>query len=110
MANKPGNWNLNEFITFLLIHASYADFDFSEEEEKVVKSLLSEDDYQEISQSYDDMGEYQIVETILSYKGLHYPTAAQKQEMLGRMMQLFNSDGDFSTMEKKLYDFFDKLL
>lgn len=110
MANKLGNWNLDEFITFLLIHASYADFDFSEDEEKIVKSLLSEEDYQEISSAYDAMGAYQIEETILSYKGLHYPTHAQKQEMLGRMMHLFDADGDFSTMEKKLYAYLDKLL
>jgi len=110
MANKLGNWNLDEFITFLLIHASYADFDFSSDEEKIVKSLISPEDYSEISAAYDDMGEYQVVETILSYKGLHYPTVPQKQEMLGRMIQLFNSDGDFSTMEKKLYDFFNKIL
>lgn len=110
MANKPGSWNLDEFITFLLIHASYADFDFSKEEEKVVKSLLSEDDYKEIAEHYEEIGEYKIVETILSYKGLHYPTLAQKREMLGRMVELFKSDGDFSTMEKKLYEFFNKLL
>ena len=110
MANKLGSWNLDEFITFLLIHSSYADFDFSEEEQTVVKSLLSEEDFKEISDAYDDMGEYETVETILSYKGLHYPTVSQKKEMLGRMMQLFNADGDFSKMEQKLYDFLNKLL
>lgn len=110
MANKLGSWNLNEFITFLLIHASYADFEFSEEESKVVKSLISGEDFKQISAAYDDMGDYEVVETILSYQGLHYPTAPQKQEMLGRMMQLFNADGDYSTMEKKLYEFFNKLL
>lgn len=110
MANKLGNWNLDEFITFLLIHASYADFDFSPDEEKIAKSLLSEDDYKEILSAYDTMGTYKVEETILSYKGLHYPTNPQKQEMLGRMTQLFAADGDYSTMEKKLLAYFDKLL
>lgn len=110
MANKLGNWNLDEFITFLLIHASYADLEYSEEESKLIKGILSEKDYTEISNAYDDMGEYDTVETILSYKGIHYPTVPQKQELLGRMMQLFEADGDYSKLEKKLYNFFDKLL
>lgn len=110
MANKLGNWNLDEFITFLLLHASYADFDFTDNEKKIVASILSEEDFNEISSVYDSMSDYKAEETILSYKGLHYPTLPQKQEMLGRMTQLFNADGDFSTMEKKLYAYFDKLL
>jgi len=110
MANKLGSWNLDEFITFLLIHASYADLEYSEEESKLIKKLLSEEDYKEISDIYDDMGEYKTLETILSYRGIHFPTVPQKQEMLGRMMQLFEADGDFSKLEKKLYSFFNKLL
>lgn len=110
MANKLGNWNLDEFITFLLIHASYADLEYSEEEKSLIKNHLSEEDYKEISAAYDDMGEYEITETILSYKGIHYPTVSQKQEVLGRMMQLFEADGDFSKLEKKLHEFYNKLL
>jgi len=110
MANKLGSWNFDEFITFLLIHASYADLEYSEEESKIIKKLLSEEDYKEISAIYDDMGEYKTLETILSYRGIHFPTIPQKKEMLGRMMQLFNADGDFSKLEKKLYNFYNKLL
>lgn len=110
MANKLGNWNLDEFITFLLIHASYADLEYTDKEREINKKLLSEEDYVLISAAYDDMGEYEITETILSYKGIHYPTVPQKQELLGRMTQIFEADGDFSKLEKKLYDFYDKLL
>jgi len=110
MANKLGNWNLDEFITFLLIHASYADLEYTDEESSLIKKYLSEEDYKEISGAYDDMGEYEITETILSYKGVHYPTVAQKEELLGRMMELFEADGDFSKLEKKLYQFYHKLL
>jgi len=110
MANKIGKWNLDEFITFLLIHASYADLEYSDEERVISKSLLSAEDYDEISAAYDDMGEYEITESIISYKGLHYPTVPQKQELLGRMTQIFEADGDFSKLEKKLYEFYNKLL
>ena len=110
MANKLGSWNLDEFITFLLIHSSYADLEFTAEEEKLVKSYLSDEDYEEIVEAYDNMGEFETIETIQSYKGLHYPTVSQKQELLGRMKQLFKADGDYSKLEKKLYDFYSKLL
>ena len=110
MANKLGSWNLDEFITFLLIHSSYADLEFTPEEEKLVKSYLSADDYKAIVEAYDNMGEFEITETIQSYKGIHYPTSSQKQELLGRMKQLFKADGDYSKLERKLYDFYTKLL
>lgn len=110
MANAIGNWNYNEFVTFLLLHASNADLDFSDEEKDIVKSLLQEEDYTEISDTYDQLGDYETVETILSYKGKYFPTLAQKEELLGRMTQLFNADGEYSKLEKSLYAFLKKLL
>lgn len=110
MANELTKWNLNEFTTFLLIHASHADFDFSPEEETIIRSLLSEEDYDQINDEYENMSDYQRLETIISYKGLHYPTIAQKDEMMGRMVELFQADGDYSSIEKNLYRFLDRLL
>ena len=56
------------------------------------------------------MSDYKALETILSYKGLYYPTIARKNELLYQMKLLFEADGEFSIMERELLQFLDKLM
>lgn len=109
MDNKI-NWNQEEFIIFILIHASYADMDYSDPEKDSIKSKYEEDTYNKVLEIYHTMGEYEKIQTIVEYKGIYYPTAAQKQELLSMINEQFKLDGEFSRLEKTLMIFLEKLL
>lgn len=103
-------WNQNEFLAFTLLYAAHVDIEFSDEEKEKIKSIVDEKTYEELYAKFMDMSDYASLEVILSYKGLYFPTAARKQELLSHMKSLFEADGDFSVMEKGLLTFLEKLM
>lgn len=107
---EKAEWNFDEFMTFLLIHASHADLEFTPDEQEMIAKNVSPDTFEEIYAQYEEMGEYEVIQTIIDYKGLYYPTNAQKNELLAKIETLFHADGDFSKLEKSLYNFLEKLL
>lgn len=109
MSIEP-KWNSEEFITFLLLHASHADLEFTDDEREVIMERVSPDVFEAIYSEYEEMGEFEILQTILSYKGIYYPTLDRKNEILDLIRKQFEVDGDFSALEKGLILFLEKLL
>lgn len=103
-------WNQNEFLAFALLYAAHVDIEFSTEEEAKIKSLVDEDTYSKLYDQFIDMSDYKALEIILSYKGLYYPTAPRKAELLSQIKDLFKADGDYSVMERELFHFLEKLM
>lgn len=104
------NWNFVEFRTFLLIYASYADLEFTDEERQRILNNVSQETFDKMMHCYDELGDYERLETIMGYKGLYYPTGDQKYELLDQIKKQFLSDGEYSTLEKNLFMFLEKLL
>jgi len=103
-------WNQEEFLAFTLIYAAHADMEFSDEEKSKIKQIVNEKTFSNLYSIFNDMSDYKSLETILSYKGLHYPTAARKSELLNQLKSLFEADGDYSRIEQGLFQFLDKLM
>lgn len=103
-------YNYQEFLAFVLLYASHVDIEYSEEEEAKVRSLLSPAAYEKVYNDFSKLSDYAALQLILSYKGVYFPTADRKAELLKRIKQLFFADGEYSPMEQELYHFLDKLL
>lgn len=104
------NWNYEEFCAYLLIYASYADMDFSQEEKDLIIKSVGKERFEKLESIYLDHGDYERLQIIMDHKGIYYPTVDRKQELLKKISELFNADGDFSRPEKTLQLFLDKLL
>lgn len=109
MKNHP-KWNFEEFTTFLLLYASNADLELSINEEEEMKKRLDLDKYEKIKQEFDASSDYKIIQIILSYKGIYFPTLDRTKELLNLIKKQFFADGDFSTLEKNTYRILQKLL
>jgi len=103
-------WNQSEFVTFLLLHASHADLEFTDDEREAIMKNVSPETFEEIYASYEEMGEFEILQTIIDYKGLYYPTAERKNELMNLIQEQFKADGDYSILEKNLMLFLEKLI
>jgi len=104
------NWNFNEFLAFLLIYASHADFDFSEAEKKQIQNTVSNEVFEIIYPKFNALTDYQALELILSYREKFFNTKQEKERLLIEMKKIFHADGEFSVSEKVLYDFLKKLM
>ncbi len=103
-------WNYDEFLAYLLIYASYADLEFSQQEKMIILQTVNEETFKELEQTYLSATDYERLKLILDHKGLYYPTLDQKKELLFKIKKLFEADGEFSRLEKSLSLFLEKLL
>ena len=74
----PGHpkWNFEEFTTFLLLYASNADLELSASEEAEMMKRLDLNTYDSIKQEYDNSSDYEIIQIIMSYKGIYFSLLA----------------------------------
>lgn len=103
-------WSYNEFLAFLLIYIANVDMDFADEEKIMIRNKVGVQTYDKMIAIFDNMSDYKAYETILSYKGVYYPTTEQKQEIIEKMKDLFHADMDFNVMERELLHFLDRMM
>jgi uncharacterized tellurite resistance protein B-like protein len=101
---------IDQFNAFLLIHASYADLDFSESEKTSILKLVDEDTFKKVNHLYDSLGDYQRLDMIVTYRPKHYPTPESKKELMKLITKQFTADGEISKLESTLYQFLIRLL
>jgi len=102
--------NYNEFLAFALLYASHVDMEYSEAEKETIQKLVSAKSYDKVYDAFNEMSDFSALQTILDHKGIYYPTAERKAELLAKIKELFLADGEYSTMEKELFHFLEKLL
>ena len=91
---KSQDWNYQEFVTFVIIYASNVDMDFSEVEKARINARVSKSTFDKMYHEFDKRSDFESLQTILSYKGLYYPTVARKLELLNAVKLLFFADGE----------------
>ncbi len=110
MNTQHPKWNFQEFTTFLLLYAADADYVITTEEKDFILHRANMETFQKVWDDYKLMNDYEKIQTILAYKGTHYPTVAQKNELIDLIKREFYADGDFSILEKNLLLTLDKLM
>lgn len=110
MNTKIAKWTYNEFITFLLIHASYADLEFTEPERQAILMLVSQEMFDEIYAYYNILGEYEKLEVIMTCKDRFILNQDDKLKMMNLLSDQFIADGVVTKLELLLMDFLDRLI
>ena len=110
MNTKVENWTYQEFITFLLIHASYADLEFTEPEHLAILKLVPQHTYDTVNTYYDKLGEYEQLQVIMTCKDRFIKTQEDKMKMMNLLSDQFIADGVVSKLELLLMDFLDRLI
>ena len=84
--------------------------DFSSDEENRLKRLFDEELYNDALSSFNGMSDYQALQEVMKYRDLYFGTPEKKQEILDQVKIQFFVDGSFSTLEKVLFNFLEKIL
>ncbi len=103
-------FNHQEFNIFLMLYASFTDYEYSEKEEKNIRECCDQETYQKIFKQFNEMSSFQRLQTIIDHKETHYPTKEKKEAVLDTLKKQFDVDGDFSRPEQTTLLFLDKLL
>ena len=108
--NDHPKWNYNEFLCYLMIYASNADMEFSDEEREIIKAQIDENSVAHLYDEFNHLSDYERIQIIQAYKGLYYPNHERKDEILHRLKSLFESDGDFNIMERNMLRMLKKIM
>jgi len=93
-----------------VLYASHADLKLSESEEEAMRNRLDSEHYEAVKGIFNNSSDYEIIQIILSYKGLYFPTLSRTEELLDMLKKQFFADGEYSTLEKNTFRLLKKLL
>lgn len=96
------NWSHDEFLGYLLIHASYADGTFSPIERQLILQKIGDEIFHKAMADYSFDTLAVKHDKIAKYLQANYKTFEEKQELLSLLKRQFLSDTEFSKEEQKL--------
>jgi len=98
------------FKALLLIYASHTDLEFSTVEKEQIIDSLGMDSFESASMLYGKFREYELLRNLCDLRHLYYPGRDGKDHVLGMIKTHFNTDGDFSKLERTQYNFLQMML
>lgn len=110
MINTSTTGNADEFMVFILLYASYADYEISMKEITLIKSKYNGLLVDSILVKFEKMSEYERLEYIMKNKSKYIHTNQDLDHVFEELNQQFYADGDFSKLEKGLTNFLKHML
>lgn len=104
------SWSKNQFFSFLLLHAAHADLEYSEEEKNIILRHISQETLVKIEAYYNSLTDGQVLQIILQYQSHFLNKSADIEMMLQNLRILFQADGEWSKLERTLYEFLRRLI
>ena len=91
-----------DFKSFILICAASSDFNISEEEHDFIVRLIPEERYKTLKRIADRCSDFECVNIIAEHKDEYLASPQEKQELIEEVLELFNSDHNYSTLERNM--------
>ncbi|MGB6037107.1 MAG: hypothetical protein WBG42_12615 [Cryomorphaceae bacterium] len=91
-----------EFLTYLLLFATHADFKFDEEERAHILSKVDEETFNRVNRIFEKQNDIQRIDRISYYMEKGNYSKADVATLTSEVLKLFKADGDYSTLEQNL--------
>jgi hypothetical protein len=102
------DWSYDEFVCFLLIYISNADFNFSENEINKIVDQFSYDTFHKMNSIFEELNDFQCLNKIMGYKKLYFNDDKMISEVMNSVKFQFLVEG-YSNLEKEVFMFLEKL-
>lgn len=102
-------WSYDHFLSFFLVYASHADYEYTDNEKNHILNHVSQDVLSETEAAYLSLGDFEQLDLILQLKKKYLSTEEEKNKLLTILKAHFESDGDYSKLEFGLFKFLKKL-
>jgi len=106
MEKNYDSWTFQDFLTYLLIYAAYADHIFNDKERDYIKRKVEAEEYNKIITIFHAHSEEERLKFVKLLWGKHATDLATQSEMRKEMVKLFFADEEYSMLER---DFFSDL-
>ncbi|MFY0671778.1 MAG: TerB family tellurite resistance protein [Bacteroidia bacterium] len=94
------NWTQEHYRAFALTYAAYVDGSFNEDEREMIIQEVGGEIAQEINKQGKKLSDYECLQILQGEREKFYQGTEGKEKLLGELSELFNTDGEFSQLEK----------
>ena len=103
-------WRPQDFKAFLLIYMARTDMHIHQKELEMIADELGFKNIDEIQKAADACNDYQCIQLISKLKERFYPGEQGKQELLDKILELIESDGEVHPIEEAIAHGIERLL
>ena len=97
------NWTYDEFIGYLMIYASHADFIVNRDEVKQIIEEIGRAEYTRISEVFDKQSDAERAEAISILGSMHCQSPEKKEAILDQLQELLYADDTYRTEEQAFF-------
>jgi len=102
------NWTKEDLMVYTLIYCANADLHVSKLEVEYIKSKILNSDYDALHKEFKADNDYQSFEKICN--SIRDLKIENPKEIINEIMETFNSDGKYSTLEQVLFKGLNKII
>ncbi len=110
MADTLHKLTKEELSILLLIHGSYADLEFTEDEMDSIKSKFDINAFNKVRNIHDSLTDYQVLELVMAHKKEFFNTTQEKKALLDLLRNQFSADGEVTKLEANLVNFLERFM
>ena len=96
------DWDKEQFLTFVLLYAAFADLKITEEEEEFISSKVGIDEYEDVKKTFMSHSDMERAQMISSYSEEEDFDREYAQMIKNELEDLFQSDGEYTQWEKSI--------
>lgn len=110
MSNIETNWTRAEFKAYLLSYAAQSNYFESDEEEEVIRSVVSNKEYNQVHRELAKDNDYQSIQKILHNIEKFNYSKEEIHELVNDIQKLFLADGEVDLLESNFFHMLKRLL
>lgn len=110
MNPEISSWSDKDFLAFLMIYASRADTQTTEEEVLWIREKCQVSGFENLMALFNGQSDYQNIQTIQTQRERFYPGEEGKTRITEFLHEFFHSDGKFSLLEQNVMRVLSRLL
>ena len=104
------NWNKEDYYTYFLIYAAYADFNLAEEEKEYILDRVSKEEYKKMHRIFKKHNDVEKLEIFDYFLHNFCNEESDKEKLLREMQEVFWADGRFESLEHIFMMYFKKII
>jgi len=100
---EKSNWTKEEFIAYILLYATKANFVETPEEKEIILSKVNAQSYQKIHKELDKDNDFQSIQKILANLSKFNYTKRNIDLLISEIRMLYLSDGECNSNENTMF-------
>jgi acyl-CoA-binding protein len=102
MSTQNPSWTQNDFISLLMLYASKADMQTTDDEISWIKERFATERFDQVKGTFHQQSDYENIQMIEALKERFFPNEEKQRTLETYLKELFKADGSVSHLEEQI--------